>query len=54
LSLRFSTSTRSSQLGNPFDTSFWMKPFFLVPAGNRSIVIGRPRMCGIINGATAS
>src|SRR5689334_5268001 len=29
-----------------------MKPFFSMLAGNRSIVIGRPRMC--VNGATGS
>ena len=31
-----------------------MKPFFSMPAGKRSIVTGRPAMCGSITGATAS
>jgi len=50
----FGTFTRSSHGGNPFETSFWMKPFCAMPAGNRSIVSGRRAMCGTIIGATAS
>jgi hypothetical protein len=50
----FGTSTRSSQAGNPFETSFWMKPLRPMPAGNRSIVTGRRRRCGTITGAIAS
>jgi len=37
------TSTRCSQAGNPFDTSFCQKPFASIPCGYRSIVSGRPR-----------
>ena len=29
----FDTSTRVSHGGNPRDTSFWMNPFFAIPAG---------------------
>ena len=29
--------------GNPFDTSFCQNPFLSIPAGYRSIVMGRPR-----------
>ena len=50
----FGTSTRSSHAGKPFETSFWMNPFLPMPAGYRSIVIGRARMCGSIIGAIAS
>ena len=50
----FGTSTRSSQAGNPFETSFWMKPLRPMPAGKRSIVTGRLRTCGTITGAIAS
>jgi hypothetical protein len=45
---------RFSHSGKPLLTSFWMKPFSSMPFGKRSIVIGRRRRCGSINGATAS
>jgi hypothetical protein len=48
------TSTRSSQLGNPRETSFCQKPLSAMPAGYRSIVSGRARMCGRISGAIDS
>ncbi len=50
----FGTSMRSSQDGNPRETSFWRNPGLPMPSGNRSIVIGRPRRCGSMMGATAS
>jgi hypothetical protein len=50
----FGTSTRCSHDGNPFETSFCQNPFVPMPAGYRSMVIGRPRRCGSITGATAS
>jgi hypothetical protein len=50
----FGTSTRSSQGGNPFVTSFWKNPGLPMPAWNRSMVTGRARMCGSITGAMAS
>ena len=33
-------------LGKSLRTSFWKNPFAPMPAGYRSIVTGRPRMCG--------
>jgi hypothetical protein len=50
----FGTSTRSSEAGKPRDTFFCMKPFAPIPDGKRSIVTGRPLMCGTITSATAS
>ena len=50
----FGTSTRWSQAGKPFDTSFCRKPLLPMPDGYRSIVTGRPRICGSISGAIAS